>query len=198
MQRSDGFAPFASFAGQQEPAMNRRTDAAVPQLIADLHHSDEQTGGHPTLSAAQVGQARAYLEQLLLDLGDRFQQHIAALERLYGASYRAPLPRSLRGGENPPAPPVPSEFRHSAALAEPLARAVAEGGVDRLPESDLAQLLLNPHALWDLDDLINSLLPDYWLRRMEEVGLQLARESGIDPYEGFEAIVGDDAVAPEG
>jgi hypothetical protein len=178
--------------------MMQETDAPVPQLIADLYRSDEQTGGRPTLSADQVGPARAYLEQLLLDLGNRFPQHLAALERLYGASYRAPLPRSLRGGETLPAPAVPAEFRHSAALAEPLAQAVVEGGVDRLPESELARLLLNPHALWDLDDRIATAMPDYWLRRMQDVGIQLARESGIDPYEGFEAVVGDAPAAPEG
>jgi hypothetical protein len=166
-----------------------RSDAPVSQWIADLHHSDEQTGGHPALPAAQVGPARTYLEQLLLDSTDRLWQHVAVLERLYGARYVAPLPRSLRLGIDVPPPQVAAEFRHSAPLAEPLAQAVAEGGVDRLPESDLARLLLNPHALWDLNDSIDTLMPDFWLQRMQEVGVQLARESGIDLYEDFEATV---------
>ena len=61
-------------------------------------------------------------------------------------------------------------FRHSAVLEERLAQGVLEGGVDRLPDGELARLLLNPYALWDLADLISTLLPDYWLDRMEEQG----------------------------
>jgi hypothetical protein len=169
--------------------MIQLNDATVRDLIADLRQSDEQTGGHPILSPDQVSTARTYLEQLLLDTGDRFGQHIATLEKLYRARFVAPLPRSWRLGVDVPAPQPAAEFLHSAVLPEALALAVAEGGVDRLAVDELASLLLNPYALWDLNDLINTLLPDYWLGRMEKVGAQLASESGIDLFEGFETVV---------
>jgi hypothetical protein len=176
--------------------MLRLADTTVRDLMAALHLSDEQTDGNPVLSPDLVDTARTYLEQLLLDAGDRFPQHIAALERRYGAHFAPPLPRCWRDGMDLPAPKPPAEFPHSAVLEESLAQAVLEGGVDRLPESDLGKLLLNPLALWDLMDRINSVFSDYWLRRMEEVGVPLAREIGIDLYADFETVVG--AKRPEG
>jgi alkylated DNA nucleotide flippase Atl1 len=170
--------------------MTPTNETAVPDLIADLHRSDEETGGQPVLSPDRVGTARAYLEQLLLDATDRLQQHIAALEKLYRARFVAPLPRSWRQGSSLPAQPPAVGFRHAGVLEEPLAMTVLEAGVDRLPPGDLARLLLNPRALWDLTDLINTLLPDYWLDRMEEQGVQWAKDSGIDLYEGFASAVG--------
>jgi hypothetical protein len=177
-------------AGGWEATMIRLSDATVLDLIADLHRSDEQTGGHPVLSPDRIGTARTYLEQLLLDPGDRLRQHIVTLERWYQAKFIAPLPRSWHLGVDVPRPQPAAEFRHSTPLPESLALAVTEGGVDRLPEDELARLLLNPYALLDLADLINTQLPDYWLDRVEKVGVQLARESGIDLYEDFNAVVG--------
>jgi agmatine/peptidylarginine deiminase len=170
--------------------MTQPNDTTVRDLIADLFRSDEQTGGQPVLSPDRVGPARAYLEQLLLDATDRLQQHIASLEQLYRVRFVAPLPRSWRQGGSPLAQAPTPGLRHSAVLEEPLALAVLEGGVERLPAGDLARLLLNPYALWDLADLLNTLLPDYWLDRMEERGIQWARESGIDLDADFEAVVG--------
>ena len=46
----------------------------------------------------RVEAARAYLEELLLDAGNRLQQHISLLETLYQARFVAPLPRSWRPG----------------------------------------------------------------------------------------------------
>jgi hypothetical protein len=171
-------------------AMTRPDDTTVRNLIADLFRSDEQTGGQPVLAPDQVEVARDYLEQLLLDVTGRLQQHVAGLEKLYQARFIAPLPRSWRRGAAPPVQSPPAGFRHSAVLEEPLALAVLEGGVERLPASDLARLLLNPCALWDLSDLISTVLPDYWLDRMDERGVQLARDSGIDLDADFESVVG--------
>jgi hypothetical protein len=131
----------------------------------------------------------------LLDVTGRLQQHVAGLEKLYQARFIAPLPRSWRHGAAPPVQSPPAGFRHSAVLEEPLALAVLEDGVERLPASDLARLLLNPCALWDLSDLISTVLPDYWIDRMDERGVQLARDSGIDLDADFEAVVGS-AVSP--
>jgi hypothetical protein len=177
-------------------AMTQSNDTTVRNLIADLFRSDKQTGGQPGLAPDQVEVARDYLEQLLLDVTDRLLQHVAGLEQLYQARFVAPLPRSWRHGAAPPVQSPPAGFRHSAVLEEPLALAVLEGGVGQLPASDLARLLLNPCALWDLSDLISTVLPDYWLDRMNERGVQLARDSGIDLDADFEAVVGS-AVPPD-
>ncbi len=41
-------------------------------------------------------------------------------------------------------------------------------------------LLLDPFALGNLSDLIDHLLPDYWMVRMEESGRRLMTEFGIE------------------
>jgi hypothetical protein len=169
--------------------MNRPIASITQDLITDLHLSDEQTEGHPALPPDRVGLARECLEQLLLD-PTRLQKHLSTLEGLYKAQFVAPSPRGWRQGNNLAPPQPAAAFRHSALLSDPLALAVMDGGVGRLPDADLAALLLNPYALWDLDDLIHSTLPDYWLDRMEEKGVQLAQESGIDLYEDFNRVVG--------
>jgi hypothetical protein len=53
----------------------------------------------------------------------------------------------------------------------------------------LAVLLLNPYALWDLADLIDFLLPDYWLGRMEHVGRELMERHGLEiPIPGADEV----------
>jgi hypothetical protein len=164
-------------------------EKTVSALIADLRLSDEETGGHPILPPDTVATARLYLQQLLLDIGPRLKKHIANLEMLYRGTFVPPLPRSWRP-DLPPGPGKSTGFRHAEVLAEPLAQTVLEGGVDRLADADVARLLLNPHALWDLWDLIHTLLPDYWIEQMEEEGVALARANGIDLYEDFAEVVG--------
>ena len=142
------------------------------------------------LSPDQVSTARTYLEHLLLDSVGLFEKHLATLERFYGGHFKAPLPRMCHWGIDLPRPEPAAEFRHSTLLPEALAMAVVEGGVDRLPEDELARLLLDPYALWDLFDLINSQWSDYWINRMNTVGKQLALESGLDLDASFAEDVG--------
>jgi hypothetical protein len=165
-------------------------ESAVRDLITDLRLSDEETGGYPVLPIAGEKTAREYLEVLLV-LPFELARHLDKLDQLYQGNFRAPLTRRLREGFDIPLPPgATANFRHATVLPEPLALEVMERGVQVLQSDVLARTLLNPLALWDLADLICTLLPDYWMDRMDEVGAQWAKENDIDLYEDFEEVVG--------
>jgi hypothetical protein len=162
------------------------------ELLTNLRISDEATQGRPQLPAAEVALARDYMLLLLVD--DRAEiAHIELLQEFYRARFRYPLSRRFwQGGPRPPLVVV-AGFRHNQLLPEQTARAVAERGPDVLSPDELAVLLLNPYALWDLADLIDFVLPDYWLGRMDQVGRELMERHGLEV-----AIPGvDEATAPE-
>lgn len=169
--------------------MTRITASPVPAFIDELHRSDSQTGGHPVLPPQQIPAAYSYLERLMLDPADQLRSHVAFLEQVYGVRFVPPLPRSWRQGTTTQTPTSPVGFPHCSVLPERVATPVLEGGVERLPQEELPRLLLNPLALWDLNDLINTLLTEYWIGRMENLGIQLAKENGIDLYEDFETVL---------
>jgi hypothetical protein len=155
-------------------------------LVTNLRVSDETTKGRPQLAPANVALARDYLSLLLVE--DRAEiVHIHLLEELYGAKFSYPLSRAFwQGDPRPPMTAVPG-FRHNQFLPEETARAVAERGADALSPDELAALLLNPYALWDLADLINSTFPEYWQRRLHQVGLELIERYGLNiPIPGAE------------
>jgi hypothetical protein len=164
--------------------MNVQTAAEVPEperhLLGALHHSDTQTAGRPTLPAEQVEAARNWLGRILVDSG-RLAAHIDLLRELYGATFRYRPPRRDWPGDEPAPQVEPSpQFRHNQPLPESQARVIVEQGPDSLSGTELAALLLNPYALWDLADLIDVTLPDYWLDRVEPVGQELIAEYGLD------------------
>jgi hypothetical protein len=112
---------------------------------------------------------------------------------LYQAKFRDPLSRGFwLGGSRPPLE-VAAGFRHNQLLPEQTAQAVAERGPSVLSHGELALLLLNPYALSDLADLITFLGPEYWLGRMEQVGLEFIERHGLDiPIAGTEEAKASD------
>jgi hypothetical protein len=90
-----------------------------------------------------------------------------------------PGPGRANGADAPGAEAAPG-FRHNELLPEGKVLAVAERGPDTLTDAELTTLLLNPLALWDVADVINAMLPEYWLGRMNEVGRQLMEEYGLE------------------
>jgi hypothetical protein len=138
-------------------------------LLAQLQRSDEETGGCPVLPTEQVGLARAWLARVLLE-SDPWIAHIGLLEEFYQARFYQPLPRPLTELQPFIRPDAALGFRHNQLLPADEARALAEKGPDEYPPEKLARLLLNPLALWDASDLINTFLPDYWLPRLDELG----------------------------
>jgi hypothetical protein len=168
------------------PKVTDQVPDAQRDLVEWLWISDSQTNGEPQLKPEQVDQAREYLEDLLMDVLPRLA-HVRLLEKYYKAKFDPPLPRRLFPGENLPAPPPPAGFRHNQLLPPEVARAVAEQGPNAriddqpaLPDSELAKLLLNPLALWDVSDLIDTLLPRYWDARMDAIGRRYLEESGLE------------------
>jgi hypothetical protein len=150
------------------------------QLLLAVYRSDTETAGRPTLPAEQVAAARRWLERILVDSG-RLGAHIDLLRELYGATFRYRRPRRDWPGDEP-APQVErsAQFRHNQPLPDSHAQVIVEQGPDSLRSTELAALLLNPYALWDLADLIDVMLPDYWLDRAETIGQELIAEHGLD------------------
>jgi hypothetical protein len=161
------------------------------ELVTKLWISDETTQGRPQLPPPAAALARDYLALLLVD--DRAEvAHIDLLQEFYRTKFRYPLSRWFWQGEPRPPIEVAAGFRHSQFLPEATAQAVAERGHAVLSPDELAVLLLNPYALWDLADLISFLLPDYWRGRLHKVGLELMERHGLKiPIPGL-----DDVAAP--
>jgi hypothetical protein len=145
------------------------------------------------LTADNLPWAFTYLDRLLLG-GFVLDRHLTHLGKVYDATFRRFASRRDRTEEDPAIPGGPDmRFRHHAFLSTNQASAILERGPDalhdrsRFPEGEgieMARLLLNPYALWDLTDLVDSLLPDYWLNRMTEYGQELATEVGIELMPG--------------
>src|SRR5262245_54048635 len=163
--------------------MHPTTRRAVPDephdLLLHLRSSDEQNNGQPRLPPGQEEIAREWLARILVDVRWLFA-HLRLLEDFYQARFREPLPRYywVEGVEQPPAEP-PAGFPHNTLLPEDRAVAVTRQGPGVLRPGQLAALLLNPLALWDLSDRVNFDRADYWRPRMEQVGRQLMEEEGI-------------------
>jgi predicted dehydrogenase len=88
--------------------------------------------------------------------------------------FRRPRPRREWPEEGRPDVPAPdSMFRHHELLPERRAEVVAELGVKALAADEMARLLLNPYALWDLADLIDATQPEAWVEAMVALGWDL-------------------------
>jgi hypothetical protein len=167
-------------------------------LLADLRLEDDQTGGRPTLPPKHAGPARRWLTRILVD-GQALCSHIELLQTLYPGRFQPPLSRRLQPERGPRLREAAEAtgFRHHQLLAEDRALAVAERGPEALTEDELAALLLNPYALWDLADLIDLLLPDYWQEQMAGVGEELMDRFGMEipiPGENEHVPAADDRV----
>jgi hypothetical protein len=137
------------------------------RLLTDLRLSDEATQGRPQLPDERVELARDYLSLLLTDVRAEMA-HIDLLQEFYRTKFYYPLSRRFWDEGPRPSCEVGTGFRHNRFLPEEKARAVAERGPGILSSDELAELLLNPFALWDLADLIDCSAPAYWLPRMEQ------------------------------
>ncbi len=160
-------------------------------LLADLRLADKETNGRPTLPAEQVNLARQWFTRLMVD-GRSMNGHIQLLQEFYQGTFAPPsLPRWLcREGPPPPRRTDPSAgFRHYELLEEDKALAVAERGSEALTDDEMAVLLLNPFALWDLADLILTLLPPYWSNVFGKVGKEEMERLGRElPLPGIDYI----------
>jgi hypothetical protein len=177
--------------------------APVRTLLEDLCLANREPGHRPRLRPERADLARAWLSRILVDTV-MLRLHVELLQECYGTRFRTPEPRRFRmEGEQATQTPVAPGFRHSQLLPAEQARAIAEHGPDTalegkpiLTDEELAALLLNPLALWDLADLIMVLLPEYWLPRFDEVGRLLMEQHGLEvaipgePREPGEALAG--------
>jgi hypothetical protein len=155
---------------------------AAASLIDYLFIEDGRTRGQPLLRPEDEAFARQWLEEVLVDTLARLA-HTEELKRRYRAAFHLPLVRREWPETGRPAAPAADPlFRHRELLPADLADAVAEKGVgaDVLPTRDLARLLLNPLALWDLADLIDYRLPLWWLEPIRQRGLKLMAETGFE------------------
>jgi hypothetical protein len=155
--------------------------AEEKDLLLNLRIVDEQhhRPGDALADEKQLDRARGWLTRILLDVRARVA-HTDWLCEAYQAKFRPPLPRRLCDGLTPPRPEPSSRFRYYALLDESQAVQILSEGVGGLPASEVAQLLLNPYATWDLADRIDAELPEYWLPLMDQVGEEMGRDLGIE------------------
>jgi hypothetical protein len=159
--------------------IRRQVPEQQRQLITYLRGLDEETNGHPVVPSEKVALAREWLARVLID-GRCLTAHLDLLNQLYRAKFHPSLPRTLMGEGMKPSWAEPSgAFRHFDLLEREEALALARGGLSGLQPGRLAELLLNPAAVWDLSDLVNFVQPDYWLGLMDQVGRELIEQEGI-------------------
>lgn len=163
--------------------MNATTTYPVPEewrdFVVNLCISDQETNGQPVLAPSEEDKVREYLSRLLVDFRP-LTAHVELLQEFYQAHFHPPLPRLAWFDRRQPLDyAAPAEgFRHNKLLPEDMARAITKHGVgsDVLSNQDLAVLLLNPKALFDVHDLIEATFAEFWLPRMEAVGRELEAE----------------------
>ena len=170
--------------------MNATTTYHLPSdwraLVSNLCISDERTNGQPVLPPGEAERVREYLSLLLVDFR-ALAAHVELLQAFYRAPFHSPLPRRFWcDGKQPLNRTIPAPgFPHNQFLPEEKAKAIAELGIgsDVLNNHELAVLLLNPGALWDVYDLIDATFPETWLQGMDRVGRELMAEmeaQGLD------------------
>ena len=159
----------------------------VPELPRDLmqrlRDSDRATGSRPLLPAGGRDKAQPWLRRILVDF-DALDQHIALLQDFYDAPFRYSRPQRNDWAAEQLLPPAePSKFAHAARLADDRVAAVADQGVEVLSDEEMAALLLNPFALYDLFDVIDDLHPERWMLVLHEVGALLMARAAAPPKE---------------
>jgi hypothetical protein len=168
--------------------VNSKTAHVVPDWLDSLSTIDFESGGRPELSKAQLADARDWLATILVDVADGLVPHIRQLERYYKASFSAPISRCLIPGCNPTWSVPDFHFRHRQRLNDQQMTALAVVGIEALrngvlfPDGEtveLAKLLLNPYALFDLSDLITYSVPFVWQDRFAESGKRLVSQLNL-------------------
>jgi hypothetical protein len=163
------------------------------QLLRGLYDEDERSNGNPVVQERDLPLGRGWLQRILIDTLLRMA-HVAELCWLYRGAFHPPRPRRDWPDEGRPAGPAADPaFRHTGLLEDVQALAVAEWGVNALKSDELARLLLNPVALWDLADLIDATLPEWWCGPTAERGREL-----LEQVEREEPPAGDTEPALEG
>ena len=154
--------------------MNATASEQPPRdLLRVLFDSDRATNGSPALPDGGREEALSWLRRAFVDF-EALEQHLLFLRELYDAPFSFPRPRrDCWTAEQLQAPTEPTKFRHVSRLDDERIRAVADEGVDALSDAELAKLLLNPFALFDLFDVIDDLLPEKWQPVMHTVGKEL-------------------------
>ncbi len=87
-----------------------------------------------------------------------------------------PRPRRDRWPDVPLSPLASNSFKSCAFPFREL-RSVLDNGVDTLNNADLAELLINPFALYDTFDAIDETQPDNWIDKLVAVSQEIAGSS---------------------
>jgi hypothetical protein len=159
------------------------TPDAIPDAIRDLLTNliilDRQTG-QPSVPPTDDAAARRWLIHILLDVISR-KAHVEKLKVGYGGKFRIPRPHWERPYEDRIVPDPASGFQWFDLLPEDKLRQLLDQGPSPgvLDSTELARLLLNPFALWDLAERIDAELPPWWWREMDAEGKASLKESGI-------------------
>jgi hypothetical protein len=143
-------------------------------FVKRLYKSESEPNGCLTFPAKERHIALGWLRRVLLDF-EALDLHISLLQELYGTSFAYPRPRRERWNISQPLDaPQANAFNHSQRLSEQRVAAILDDGIDILSDEELAELLLNPFALYDLFDVIDDVQPDNWMDAMHNLATSVA------------------------
>jgi hypothetical protein len=151
------------------------------EMLARLRSTGEQSHRPDEALADEklLARARAWLARILVDMSS-LMAHTDWLCKAYQTTFRPPLPRRLLDGLEPRRPEPDSRFAYHTRLSESRVAQILKEGVAGLPADEIAPVLLNPYALWDLADRIDVEMPDHWLQLLKEAGKEMMQESGME------------------
>ena len=161
--------------------------ARVPEaLVRAVFASDQATNGQPVLPQESEPRRKLldWTRRILVDYPS-LDEHIRFLQELYQSPFCYARSRGDRSAGMSEKQPDDNRFRYTDCLADETIVAVADQGLDGFanPDTEIARLLMNPYALFDLHDALNELYPEAWYGVMHEVGRELVmRETGTEHF----------------
>lgn len=140
-------------------------------LIRHLVELDHESDKRLTLEPGHKREGLAWLQRVLVDY-DALKRHVELLQQLYDSPFRFPRPRRDCWSAEQLEPTIPEDnrFPRTHRLDDAQVLRVVEEGIEALDDHQLASLMLNPYALFDLFDVITELYPDQWTAVMNQVG----------------------------
>ena len=140
-------------------------------LVQALWERDRATGSTFLQSEDERRQVIEWLRRVFVDF-TALNDHIRRLEKLYGATFQFPPSRRDRW-DGDEAPTISNEFPYREPLTDARIAGLADSGVECLDNVELGTLMLNPLALFDIHDVIDDLLPEYWVPILHKISVEL-------------------------
>lgn len=154
--------------------MSTTIPASPPEhLLKQLRDADV----NPSVAEGDRETALSWLRCVLVDF-TALSKHVTLLQQLYDSPFCYPNSRRDGGIPNAQALAAATRFRFTDVWTSEQIVPVLDVGLEVLKGDELARLLLNPFALFDIHDVISETSPEAWLPVMQNVGREMMRREG--------------------